>query len=306
MKKEDPYLLHMFNPTKNVSPFDVNMAYEADFDRVIPYTSVELDDIHGLTQDTIFSRGPTGVKRTSIFIGGRDFPLALDMLKRAQAAMVPPFEVSVFADPSGAITTAAAIVASVERWVEKQGKGNLEGKNVDIIGTGPVGICAGVLAANCGAHVSLVSYLGPAVGQEIADEVNLRFRLKVDGAGSGTDEQVASFLDDSHIVIGAAKAGIRILRADQLRQAKNLIVAADVNAVPPLGIEGVEINDMGKVIENTPGEAVGIGALAIGDIKYKVHYDLFKLMIDDEGDPIYVDHEKAFEVARKIAKKRIK
>lgn len=36
----DPYLLHMFNPTKNVSPFDVNMAYEADFDEVIPYTGV--------------------------------------------------------------------------------------------------------------------------------------------------------------------------------------------------------------------------------------------------------------------------
>ena len=29
---KDPYLLHIFNPTKNVSPFDVNMAYEADFD----------------------------------------------------------------------------------------------------------------------------------------------------------------------------------------------------------------------------------------------------------------------------------
>jgi len=306
MKCEDPFLLHMFNPTKNVSPFDVNMAYEADFDGVIPYTDVELDDIHGLTQDTIFSRGPTGVKRTSIFIGGRDFSLALDMLKRAKTAMVPPFEVSVFADPSGAITTAAAIVASIERWVEKQGKGSLERKNVDIIGTGPVGICAGILAANCGAYVTLVSYLGPEVGQELADECCMKFGVKMHGAGSRTNEEIASFLNDSHVVIGAAKAGIRILRADQLQNAQNLIVAADVNAVPPLGIEGVEVNDMGKVIEGTPEKAVGIGALAIGDIKYKVHYGLFKMMVDEKAKPIYIDHEEAFKVARTIAAERIK
>ena len=36
---KDPYLLHIFNPTKNVSPFDVNMAYEAEFDGVIPGSS---------------------------------------------------------------------------------------------------------------------------------------------------------------------------------------------------------------------------------------------------------------------------
>ena len=306
MKCEDPYLLHMFNPTKNVSPFDVNMAYEADFDGVIPYTDVELHDIHGLTQDTIFSRGPTGVKRTSIFIGGRDFSLALDMLKRAKTAMVPPFEVSVFADPSGAITTAAAIIASIERWVDIKGEGKLEGKNLDVIGTGPVGVCAGVIAASLGANVSLVSYLGPEVGQEIADENNLRFGTKMKGAGSRTDEEIASFLDDSHIVIGAAKAGIRILREDQLKNAKNLIVAADVNAVPPLGIEGVDVNDMGKVIESTPKKAVGIGALAIGDIKYKVHYKLFKMMVDEKAKPIYIDHNEAFKVARTIAAKKIK
>lgn len=304
--KNDPYLLHMFNPTKNVSPFDVNMAYEADFDRVIPYTRVELEDIHGLTQDTIFSRGPSGVKRTSIFIGGRDFSLALDMLKRAKAAMVPPFEVSVFADPSGAITTAAAIVATIERWVDIQGHGSLEGKKVSVIGTGPVGVCAGVLAAKCGAIVSLVSHLGPEVGQEIADEYNLKFCVNMVGVGSRTDDEVASFLSDTHIVIGAAKAGIRILRSDQLQTAENLIVAADVNAVPPLGIEGVDINDMGKVIESTPKKAVGIGALAIGDIKYKVHYKLFKMMVEEKDSPIYIDHDESFKVARQVAAKRIK
>ena len=76
----------MFNPTKNVSPFDVNMAYEAEYDGVIPYVDVTLDDIHTLTQDTIFSRSLSGVKRTSIFIGGRAFGLAIDMLNRAKVS----------------------------------------------------------------------------------------------------------------------------------------------------------------------------------------------------------------------------
>ncbi|NIO83616.1 MAG: methylenetetrahydromethanopterin dehydrogenase, partial [Candidatus Aminicenantes bacterium] len=63
------------------------------------------------------------------------------------------------------------------------------------------------------------------------------------------------------IVIGCAKAGIRLVNKSQLEQAKNLVVAADVNAVPPAGIEGIGVNDMGKELEVTPNQALGIGAL---------------------------------------------
>ena len=103
---ENPYILHMFSPTNNISPFDVNMACDAGFQVLMPYSGVGLDQIYGLTQDAIFSRGPNGVKRTGLFIGGRDIGLAADMLDACRNAMVPPFEVSVFADPSGAFTTA--------------------------------------------------------------------------------------------------------------------------------------------------------------------------------------------------------
>ncbi len=88
---KDPFLLHIFNPTKNVSPVDVNMAYDTAYNGVIPYTNVTLEEIYALTQDTIFSRSPEGIKRTSIFIGGREFGLAMDMLNRAKTALVPPF-----------------------------------------------------------------------------------------------------------------------------------------------------------------------------------------------------------------------
>lgn len=300
---KDPYLLHMFNPTRNVSPFDVNMAYEAEFDGVIPYPEVTLDDIHALTQDTIFSRGKKGVKRTGIFIGGREFGLAIDMLNEAKSAMVPPFEVSVFADPSGAITTAAALMACVEHQLQKKSGESLSKKRIDIIGgTGPVGVCAGILAANCGATVYLTSRRGAKVATEYASEYNARFGVDILGADSSTEEKVMEFLPETNIVIGAAKAGIQILSKRQLSEAENLLVAADVNAVPPVGIEGVGINDMGVDLPETPQNAIGLGALAIGDVKYKLHLKLFEMMKNAET-PLFLDHNRAFDVARRIVDK---
>ncbi|MBI2994838.1 MAG: methylenetetrahydromethanopterin dehydrogenase [Gammaproteobacteria bacterium] len=302
---KDPFLLHIFNPTKNVSPFDVNMAYEAEFDGVIPYSNVTLDEIHALTQDTIFSRGPTGVRRTGIFIGGREFGLAMEMLQRAKAAMVPPFEVSVFVDPSGAITTAAALVACVEAALKKVGHGDLSGKKVHIFGgTGPVGICAGILLDRCGAEAFIASHRGQHVADEVAREYNARFHTRVRGAASGSEEEVAEIVRNSDVLIGSARAGVRVVSHAQLEQARNLKVAADVNAVPPSGIQGVEADDLGRVLNFTPSKALGLGALAIGNVKYKVHYRMFEMMKESER-PIYLGYEDAFAVAREYAGRKI-
>ncbi len=292
-----PYLLHMFNPTKNVSPFDVNMAYEADVNGVIPYAHVGLEDIHSLTLDTIFSRGPHGVKRTGIFIGGRDFGLAIDMLNRAKAAMVPPFAVSVLADPSGAITTAAALMACVEYWFKKKAGNALRGANIQIIGgTGPVGSCAGVIAAKEGAEVHLITNQGTRLAQEIANEHNQRYGLSMKGGENTSAAAVQALMEQADIVLGTGPAGIRLLSESQLAWGKRLAVAADINAVPPLGIEGIAVKDMGKGL---PGGACGLGALAVGDIKYKVHHRLLKIMIDGD-EVVYLDHFEAFKVARQV------
>ncbi len=300
---KSPYLLHMFNPSKNVSPFDVNMAYEAEYDDVIPYTNVTLDDIHTLTQDAIFSRGSAGLKRTSVFIGGRSFDLAMDMLHRAKAAMVPPFEISVFADPSGAITTAAAIIACVEQCIKNKTGNPLEGKNMYIIGgTGPVGVCAGIIAANCGVDVHLLSSRGLDVAQDFAEKNNEKFGVKMKGGDGSSDAALSEIIRSADIVIGSAKAGLQVLSKAQLLKAKRLLAAADVNAVPPLGIEGVETHDMGKVLDFTPQKAVGIGALAIGDVKYKVHCRMFELMKNTDK-PLYLDYEEAFKIAQGYTEK---
>ena len=134
-------IIHMIDPMAYVSPFDINMAVDAGYDVVIPYANVELWQVNGLLQDTIFSREPKGVKNTAVFIGGRDMDLAMKMLEAAKKAMVPPFEISVLVDPSGAFTTAAALVACVEKDLkDKHGMELNDSKGVIFGGTGPVGI----------------------------------------------------------------------------------------------------------------------------------------------------------------------
>ena len=109
----EPYILHMISPLKHVSPFDVNMALDAGFDTVVPYAHVEVAEVRALVQDAIFSRPPKLSLRTGLFIGGRNAVLALAMLQAAKDALVPPFALSIFADPAGSFTTAGAMVACV-------------------------------------------------------------------------------------------------------------------------------------------------------------------------------------------------
>ena len=122
-----PTILHLFTPGRQASPFDVNMAVDAGYQVVVPYADVDLENLAALTQDAIFSRGPKGVRKTGIFIGGRDVVVANDMLELAQKSMFPPFVVSAFADPSGSYTTAAAMIACVERELRKANVATFDG-----------------------------------------------------------------------------------------------------------------------------------------------------------------------------------
>ena len=75
--------------------------------------------------------------------------------------------------------------------------------------------------------------------------------------------------------MSCAKAGVQVLSEAQVASAKRLLVAADVNAVPPAGIAGIGAMDDGVVINTQAAKSVGIGALAIGNVKYQVERGLF-------------------------------
>lgn len=301
---EKAFILHMFTPEKNLSPFDVNMAVDAGWSSTIPYTRLELGEIPALVQDAIFSRGPSGVKRTGIFLGGRDVKTAMDMLSSARASMVPPFEVSVFADPSGAFTTAAAMVALAEHALEKQG-GALQGANVLCLGgTGPVGQIAAVLSAQAGANVKIIGrQLEKA--QAVATLCNAEYgggKTQIEG---DADANKAELILTADVVFATAAAGVQVLSADLVAAAPKLKVAADVNAVPPSGIAGLDAFHKGTPIPGSSSGAVGIGALAIGNIKYHTQNKLLSLMgarVRNTDKPVYLHYEHAFEEARLLVK----
>jgi methylene-tetrahydromethanopterin dehydrogenase len=298
---EKPFVLHIFTPMAQASPFDVNMAFDAGYNAVVPYVNVSLDQVAPLTQDAIFSRGPKGAKRTGIFIGGRENGLAADMLDAARKAMVPPFEVSVFADPSGAFTTAAAMIAAAEKHLKKTHATSLEGKAVMIFGgTGPVGAAAAVLASQAGARVGIVGREDTSRARRTSDESNARYGTNIEPVEANTEALKLAMMREADVVLATARAGYRVVTRELLAAAPRLLVAADVNAVPPSGIEGVGPMDDGAPLAAKSGKAVGAGALAIGNIKYQAQRGLFEAMLKAEK-PLYLDMRDALTEARRHA-----
>lgn len=300
-KEEKVSILHLITAAKNASPFDVNMAFDAGFDNVVPYTNVELKEVMGLVQDAIFSRGPEGIKRESVFIGGRDIDLAMDMLDVAKKSMVPPFEVSVFADPSGAFTTAAGMMAKVEQHLVKNFGGDLSGRTVSVFGsTGPVGGCTAVIAAKYGANVNMVSHNRMADVETKANSYQARYGVSLHCVDGSNDQLKTEILENTDIALCCAAAGVQVLSLAQMAASKTLKIVADVNAVPPTGAEGVDVFADGVAIAGT--QAFGIGALCIGNVKYQAQHQLLKQMLapaEKNAPKHYFDFLSAFEMARK-------
>jgi methylene-tetrahydromethanopterin dehydrogenase len=290
-------ILHMLSPLKHMSPFDVNMALDAGYDSVTPYTNVTLEEIEPLVQDAMFSRSPRDAVRTGVFIAGKDAIQALDMLEKAKKTLLKPFEISLFADPAGSFTTAAAMVACVEKVLKEKKKRALSGTKVVVYGaTGVVGFSSAVISALEGAHVTLAGYNGPERVEKATHEIKKRFGVETYFADASDHEKVLNLLVNSEIALCAGRAGVQILSADDIKQATNLLVCADVNAVPPLGIEGVDLHDDGKEL---PGGSCGIGALAIGNVKYQTEFRLFKKMATSDA-PLCIDFRDAFKLAREL------
>ncbi len=289
----------MFTPAKNLSPFDVNMALDAGWDHTMGYTHVEKDEIQALVQDAIFSRGPVGVKRTGVFLGGRDMHLAMEMMKICQGSMVPPFEVSCFADPSGAFTTAAGMMACVEQALEEKFGTNLQGRHVVVLGgTGPVGSTAALLAAKAGASVQILGRKKEK-SEQMAELCNREYGDGVTDIQGEANDMIDEVIQNADVVLASVAAGVQLVSAEHIESSDKLKVAADVNAVPPSGISGLDVMGNCKPVAGSSSGAVGIGALVIGNVKYQAQHRLLQKMRDTDK-PVYLHFEHAFEVAREI------
>lgn len=301
--EEAPYILFFLDTDKRASPFDICMAYDAGFSVVVPYESVTPDEAKKIVQDAIFSRDPKGIKRTCFFIGGKDMEKAEEVLKIIRETMFPPFQANTIIDPAGAYTTAAAMVAKVEDAIAKSKLGNLKDKRVAVFGTGAVGRVAAILLAKAGCSVSIVS---PNPDRKDGDEyasmlstlLRERYGINVEGIFAPTPEKKIEVINNADVILCASVAGVRILNKDMLGKVKLAKVMADVNAVPPLGVEGMKLDDDMREFANG---IFGIGPLTIGRLKYKLEREILKEARKNGKGTVY-NYNYAMELARRILK----
>lgn len=292
MKK--PSIMHLVTTAKNPSPFDVNMAIDAGFDHIVPYTEVQEKEVVALTQDAIFSRSPSGLKRQALFFGGRDIMLALEMQAQARSAMFKPFECHTFSDPSGAFTTAAAMLAKVDVYLQQSGSG-LAQETVAIFGaSGTVGSTAALIAARQGCKVLMVAHASVESMQQYVDKLVARYDVQLHVVDGSTEAAKIAVLQHATVALCATPAGVRVLELRHFANAAGLKVVADVNAVPPSAIEGVDTFSDGGLIAGT--QVAGYGALAIGQLKYVTQNKLLEQMLASDT-PMHIDYHEAYAYA---------
>jgi hypothetical protein len=284
---------------KYASPFDILVAIDLYPEaQIISYSGVEVSDAQRLIQDAMFPRGPDGAKFTKVFIGGQDVEKGLEILEAIKKSMFPPFEMSVIVDPRGSNTTASAAVVKTLKLYETKGFGEIKGKTVTLLaGTGPVGVVAARLYASEGANVVLTSRkLDRAL--EAANKINEELGTKqICGVQAATAEETGNSIKDADLVLACGAAGIQLLPMAVLEKyGKNVKVLGDINAVPPLGIEGLKATQKDK--EFSPGK-FGIGALAIGPLKIQIEGEMFKQAVESPSG--IVDYKTAYALGKKLA-----
>ena len=123
-----------------------------------------------------------------------------------------------------------------------------------------------------------------------------RYEAEVEWVSAETHRDKVNIVSDTEIAISAAKAGIRILDAEVLQAGGKLIACADTNAVPPSGIEGIGVNDKAVPVDVGPAHFLSIGPLAIGSLKYKTQFGLYR-QIQTSPVAAQIDFPEAYAFA---------
>jgi hypothetical protein len=271
------------------SVFDRVVAIDAGADELFSYGGVKPEQVRDIVHGAIFTRGPKDLKSTALFVGGSDVAAGERLLQEAVKHMLPQFglRVSILLDANGANTTAAAAVRAAGRHLPLQGA-----PAVVLGGTGPVGQRVARLLARQGAEVRVASRQ-QARSAAVCDAIRARVpQAKLEAVASSTPQELAAALAGRSLVIAAGAAGVLLL--PRSARPAGLRVAIDLNAVPPLGVEGVDVTDKGVDNEGI----VTYGAIGVGDTKMKIH-KMAVARLFENNDQV-MDAEEVFELAQRI------
>lgn len=286
-------LLLQLDSSRLPSVFDQVVAYDAGADDIMSYGGVTETDVRDLIHGCIFTRGPKDLRDTAVWIGGSNMSAGEQLLAMAQDALFAPFTVSMMLDSNGSNTTAVAAVVKIEETL-----GDLEGKKVLILaGTGPVGQRAAGLLAKDGAHVTITSRK-PEQGEKARQFIRARFNVQVESTTMNDQAALPELCQGTDVLLNSGPAGVQMVPKSAWTAAKSLKIAVDLNAVPPLGIEGVEVNDAGV----TRDKVVAYGAFGVGNFKTKLHKACVARLFT--RNDLVLDAETIADVARELVAKK--
>jgi NADPH-dependent 2,4-dienoyl-CoA reductase/sulfur reductase-like enzyme len=288
-------LLHLDTSTLP-SVFDRIVALDAGADEVMSYGGVTPETVRDLVHGAIFTRGPKDLHQTAIFIGGSDMAAGERLLEAIRKAFFGPLRVSVMLDSNGSNTTAVAAVLKLQQ--ASGPAGNVQGRRIVVApGTGPVGMRAAGLLAKAGADVTITSR-DPEKGAQVVRTIQGRFSGHVRSIAMAGSGQAAEMLEGAEMLLNAGPAGVRLFPRSVWEGRKGLRVVADLNAVPPTGIEGVEPNDDFAERDGV----VAFGALGVGNLKMKIHKACVARLF--ERNDLTLDAEAIADLGRALAPPR--
>jgi len=270
------------------SVFDRVVAIDAGADEVFSYAGVRPEHVRDLVHGAIFTRGPKDLKRTAIFVGGSDVLAGERLLDEVRKHMLPQLglRVSALLDANGANTTAAAAVRAAARHLSLS-----DSKALVLGGTGPVGQRVARLLARQGAPVRVGSrqlVRAAAICREIQTKVP---GAQVEPAATATSSDLQAALAGATLVVAAGAAGAVLLPQSARPACPGLRIAIDLNAVPPLGIEGLDVADKGAQRDGV----ICYGAIGVGDTKMKVHKAAITRLF--ESNDQIMDAEEVYALA---------
>ena len=286
-----PKILIQLDPDLHASVFDAIVAVDAGVEHLLQYRSVRVEQVRDLVHGAMFTRSPQDLSSTAIFIGGSNVTEGEELLRQVAKCFFGPMRVSVLLDANGANTTAAAAVLAAAKHVE------LKGATATILaGTGPVGQRVARLLVRQGATVRLASRTLQKA-EEACQTIQSRVpEAKLQPMATASAEETSSAVSGAQIVIAAGAAGIQLLSAAVLKQTTSLKVAIDLNAVPPLGIEGIEVMDKTQ----KRAEMFCYGAIGVGGTKMKIHRAAIERLFT--RNDLVLDAEEVFALGQELAK----
>jgi len=281
-------LLLQLDSDKHPSVFDTITAYDAGADHVLALGDVAVKDVRDLVYGAMFTRGGEALKNSAVFIGGSDVPTGEAMLKAAVDAFFGPVRVSVMMDSNGCNTTAASAVAKIIGAAEVTGK-----KAVVLAGTGPVGLRAAAFLAQEGCQMFLTSR-SLERAEKAAAQIKGRFGVEVTPLAVSDEATTRQALEGAAVLLTTGVAGVQLVSEAMWTDHPDLQVLADVNAVPPLGIEGIKPHWDGK---EKHGKII-FGALGIGGLKMKVHRACVARLF--ESNELVLGAEEIYAIAKEL------